>query len=160
MFLWKREAFTEFFNDKWSSYALSVNVRKHRPSPLRLIPIVWIRIWLLYFQDKTNSTGLLPIWIKSRVQSTEEYIKAMNFKFHIRRLVQKLPIPEPLATYLRLHCKRSKWNRPDISSVLAIRKRGDRARYDWHICKVVRVKNRAEMRVSVEYYDSELREAL
>ncbi len=52
----------------------------------------------------------------------------------------------------RLHCKRSKRNCPDISSVLAIRKHDDQGRYDWHICKVVRVNNRAEMRVSVEYY--------
>ncbi len=36
----------------------------------------------------------------------------------------------------------------------------DQGRYDWHLCKVVRVNNRAEMRVSVEYYDGEPREAL
>ncbi len=60
----------------------------------------------------------------------------------------------------RLHCKRSKWNCPDISSVLAIRKPNDQGRYDWHLCNVVRVNNRAEMRVSVEYYDGEPREAL
>ncbi len=51
-------------------------------------------------------------------------------------------------------------NCPDISSVLAIRKHDHEGRYDRHLCKVIRVNNRAEMRVSVEYYDGAPREAL
>ncbi len=35
--------------------ALSVNIRKRRPGPLGPIPILWIRIRLLYFQDRTGS---------------------------------------------------------------------------------------------------------
>ncbi len=64
------------------------------------------------------------------------------------------------ASHQRLHCKRSKWNCPDISSFLAFPKHEDQGRYDWHFCEVVRVNNRAEMWVTVEYYDGEPREGL
>ncbi len=99
---------------------------------------------------KTNGIG----------RTTEEDIEAMNFKFICDDCSRSFPYRSSLATHQRLHCKRSKWNCPDISSVLAIRKHVDQGRYDWHLCKVVRVNNRAEMRVSVEYYDGEPREAL
>ncbi len=65
-----------------------------------------------------------------------------------------------LTTHQRLHYKRSKRNCPDISSVLAIRKNDDQGRYDWHLWKVIRVNSKGEMRVSVEYYECEPREAL
>ncbi len=65
-----------------------------------------------------------------------------------------------VAAHQRLQCKRSKRNCPDISSVLAIWKHGYQGIYDWHLCKVDGVNNRAEMRVLVEYYDGEPLRAL
>ncbi len=105
-----------------------------------------------YGQYVLKPTG---IW-----RTTEEDIEEMICKCICEECSRRFPYWSSLATHQRLHCKRIKRNCPDISSLLAIRKHDDQGRYHWHLYKVVRVNNRAEMRVSVEYYDGTTREAL
>ncbi len=51
-------------------------LEKRRPSPLGPIPILWIRIRLLYSQDRIGSTGLLRIWMSHEYSSRYISVKS------------------------------------------------------------------------------------